>query len=80
MPYIKKEQRMELLERLPNDVGELNYCINKIIVSYIEEKGENYQTYNDIMGVLACVQHELYRRKVGPYEDVKIEENGDLDE
>jgi len=28
--------------------------------------------------VLSAVTHELYRRVIGPYEDEKIRENGDV--
>ena len=38
----------------------------------------NYQTMNDIMGALAGAQIEFYRRKVAPYEDTKIKDNGDV--
>lgn len=34
---------------------------------------------NEVIGVLACVQMELYHRVTRPYEEGKIEENGDLD-
>ena len=34
--------------------------------------------YNRSMGVLECIKSEWYRRQVGPYEDKKIRENGDV--
>lgn len=49
-----------------------------MIRDYIKTKGESYQTYNDIMGALEGAKLELYRRKIGIYEDKKIEENGDV--
>lgn len=80
MPYIKKEAR-EALNFLGGNIastpGELNYFFTNTIVKYIELKGESYQTYNDIIGALECCKQELYRRKISPYEDKKIEENGD---
>jgi len=30
------------------------------------------------MGVLECVKQEFYRRRAVPYEEEKIEENGDI--
>lgn len=78
MPYVTQKQRKELLDRPPKDAGELNYYLTTVIGSYIEEKGERYQTYNDIIGVLSCIQHELYRRKIAPYENKKIKSNGDV--
>lgn len=62
----------------------------------------NYQDYNDVMGVLACARREFERRlwtmglptdalnildeyatrfyheRVAPYEDIKIQQNGDV--
>jgi len=32
----------------------------------------------DRVGALRCAWNEFYRRKAGPYEDTKIEENGDV--
>ncbi len=76
MPYIKPEKRFKW-EDVEN-AGELNYHITKIINQYIKFKGKSYQTYNDIIGALACQSQELYRRKIAPYEDRKCEVNGDV--
>lgn len=81
MPYIdpKIKQRIE-----PHDsssirtAGELNYTLTTLIKGYLEYKGESYQTYNDIIGALEGCKLELYRRKIAPYEDKKIKENGDV--
>lgn len=77
MPYIDLEKRLGAMMS-PESAGELNYKITCIIKEYIEEKGEKYQTYNDIMGVLEGAKLELYRRKIGAYEDIKIKDNGDV--
>lgn len=61
-----------------NCAGDLNYAFTKIIHSYIKQNGENYQNYNDAIGALESCKLELYRREVAPYEDVKIEVNGDV--
>ena len=83
MPYIKDKRRREQLVgsgilAIPKNAGELNYKITMVCKQYLEDKGESYQTYNDILGVLAAVPLELYRRKIAPYEDKKIKENGDV--
>jgi len=78
MPYIKKEDRKKLLDSKPQNTGELNYCITFLLTEYLETKGEKYQTYNDMVGALECAKLELYRRKIGKYEDEKIESNGDV--
>ncbi len=80
MPYIKKERRIMLDEyNLPQNAGELNYCLAKICNKYLVT-GEkiNYQRYNDIIGALEGCKLEIYRRLVIPYEDKKIAENGDV--
>ena len=84
MPYIKKEDRNKLKDYINNEVqgpenaGQLNFIFTKIILDYISKKGQNYQNYNDIIGALECCKIELYRRSIGPYEDIKITENGDV--
>jgi hypothetical protein len=37
-----------------------------------------YFNYNRAIGVLECIKLEFYRRMVGPYEDIKIKEAGDV--
>jgi len=81
MPYIKKERRDDLLDMIGKPAqtpGELNFLVTSLIKDYIEVKGLNYQTINDIKGALGCAWDEFYRRKGIPYEDKKIEENGDV--
>jgi hypothetical protein len=76
MPYISQEQRKQLEKRPPENAGELNYILTTIIMGYLSDP--NYQRYNDVVGVLTCIQHEIYRRQIADYEDLKIKENGDL--
>ena len=76
MPYIKQKRREEII--FPENCGELNFFITEILATYIVAKGESYQTYNDIMGALEGAKLEIYRRKIAPYEDKKIKENGDV--
>jgi len=81
MPYIKNYLREELVEAdqvVPSDAGELNYVFTKIAHNYWISCGQNYQAFNDIIGALEGCKLELYRRKVAPYEDKKILENGDV--
>lgn len=79
MPYIKKTNR-ELLElgdpiRTP---GELNYCITEMIKQYVKDHGLSYRVLNDVVGALESSKLEFYRRVVVPYENKKIEQNGDV--
>lgn len=82
MPYIKKVIRDSLLKDtrwvIPTSAGELNYMITLLIHDYLRENGNNYQAMNDIIGALDGCKMEFYRRKVAPYEDIKIQENGDV--
>ena len=58
--------------------GDLNYLITSLLNVYLKKKGEKYQTYNDIIGVLECAKIEYYRKHISPYENKKIKENGDV--
>lgn len=86
MPYIKKEDRVAFAEEnvgvlfpLANNAGELNYAITKVVLEYINDGVPiNYQKFNDALGALEGAKLELYRRLIAPYEDKKIEENGDV--
>lgn len=78
MPYIKKVFREDLKKRTPETAGELNYEITCLIQTYIKNNGKDYQNINDVIGALEGAKLEFYRRIVAPYEDLKIEENGDV--
>lgn len=87
MPYIKAEDRAKFARALdevgdnrPQTAGELNYLITKIVDSFLWKDGTQprYQDYNDVMGALEGAKLELYARKIRPYEDKKIDENGDV--
>jgi hypothetical protein len=59
--------------------GDLNYSITRLLSLVLDLVGSpKYHSFNAAVGVLECVKLELYRRKVAPYEDQKIEENGDV--
>lgn len=87
MPYIKPEQRPEIdimlepliqhMSALPieDQDGALNYATTKIIKHVYPVK---YFHLNRALGVLTAIQQELYRKIIGPYEDAKIIENGDV--
>jgi len=80
MPYINKGKRWGIADGdCPETAGELNYALTVICHQYWRQNGENYQAFNDIIGALEGCKMELYRRRVAPYEDKKIEENGDVE-
>ena len=88
MPYIKPSSRpaidkllaplVEHLKSLPleDQDGSINYSVTKIIKNIYPQK---YFHYNRALGVLEAIKLELYRHIIGPYEDLKIKENGDLE-
>jgi hypothetical protein len=88
MPYIKKDQRpgidaqidplLKYLQALPQEEqdGALNYSVTKIIKNLYPKK---YFHLNRALGVLSAISLELYRHIIGPYEDQKITENGDVE-
>ncbi len=85
LPYIKSHtrQRFEnslhsIMQNIPQDAGELNYLITRIIDLYIQIKGKNYANLNEVIGVVECVKLEYYRRIILDYENIKINENGDV--
>ena len=81
MPYIKQDARDSLgmtCQRPPSTAGELNYLITVLAQKFIADHGGNYEAYNAAIGALECAKLELYRRRVCPYEDSKIAENGDV--
>lgn len=81
MPYIKKEDRVNLDLYLrsihPASSGELNFCITRLIQNFLGAN-PNYTTYNATIGALECAKLELYRRVICEYEDNKITDNGDV--
>ena len=85
MPYIEKIDREYyeyiLIEAKAQGIataGDLNYLITKLCNIYLNESGECYKTYNEIIGVLESAKLEYFRRNVAPYENKKIKENGDV--
>jgi len=81
MPYIKQDTRklLKVPGVKPMCAGDLNYKIHDLLNDYLFLKQESYQTYNDIIGVLECVKQEVYRRRIAPYEEIKLTQNGEVD-
>jgi hypothetical protein len=90
MPYIKSEKRKLIVEnggRVDGTVvhsdfidcaGDLNYAFTILAVDYLQRKGLNYQSINDVVGAFVNAKDEFNRRVTAEYEDNKIEENGDV--
>ena len=93
MPYIKPELRTELdndidqiiklikLYPIDDRDGNVNYTLTRIIMGALEpDEGWKYKNMQRVMGLLACMQQEIYRRKIAPYEDKVAKFNGDVGE
>lgn len=84
MPYITQERRRHLnnaidwQKLLPGNAGELNYLVSVICAEYVAKKGLKYSVLAEVQSALHGAMDEFNRRIVGPYEDTKIEENGDI--
>ena len=93
MPYIKKEQRVQVdtqIKELANSIlntigydktqraGVLNYTITKLLPEIYTLDKVRYSDLNEIIGILECCKHEFYRRGVVPYENLKLLENGSV--
>lgn len=79
MPYLKCiNKELINLGTVPKSAAELNYKVSALCNEMLKEKGVKYSEINALIGALECAKMELYRRIASPYEDVKIEENGDV--
>ena len=84
MPYIPQQQRIDIhndlmvegIDWTPENAGELNFLVSTFIANYIRTKGLKYAVVNEMIGALECAKMELNRVIIGPYEDIKIQENG----
>ena len=93
MPYVHNDVRLwvnpalngllvDLSNLLDNErAGAVNYCITRIVAGAMKpEKGWNYESLLKAHGTFGAAAEEFYRRLIAPYEDVKIEKNGDIPE
>ena len=89
MPYIPQADRPNLehiattaskvlLPGTQDFAGRLNFLISTILLRCLDDAGMNYRNMNEIVGVLGCVEMEIYRRVIAEYEDEKIKVNGDV--
>ena len=66
----------------PNDfsnyLGRINYCFSRVIGQLVQKP--SYKKIAMATGVLENIKQEFYRRVASPYENKKINENGDIRE
>lgn len=84
MPYVQPSYRYLIDDHLCEvhqhiqSPGDLNYAITTLCSEYLAIRGLRYSNINEVVGVLECAKMELYRRVAAPYEESKINENGDV--
>jgi hypothetical protein len=80
MPYINENDRDYLRPTagIAGTPGELNFQITCLVTEYLATHGYSYSTINDIVGAIEGSKLEFYRRVAAPYEEAKIEANGDV--
>jgi hypothetical protein len=79
MPYVDPQARALIATGTPPaTVGELTFVVYRAALRYLVGSPNSYQTRAEIIAALECAKQEFYRRHVAPYEDRKIEENGDV--
>ena len=88
MPYISVEDRERWnmgLEFLWEHIqsggisnGDLNYLYSMLARFYLDKHGRSYNTMSDVVKALECAKLEFYRREMAPYENTKLEQNGDV--
>lgn len=80
MPYIDPADRDDLEPKSTREAmtpSELNYQITCLVDTYLVAN-VSYDSINEVVGVLECSKLEAYRRIAAPYEDHKIDVNGDV--
>lgn len=85
MPYLPDEDRKRLLDERPDDAvnpGELNYVLTRRAIQYLETRqvggGIRYGDLAEVVGAFEAAKLEFVRRVMAPYENTKIEQNGDV--
>lgn len=91
MPYLTDKDKEEIknsvdylsdtLERKPIEsfAGYINYLNFVFVRRWINKNGKKYFVFAAIIGTLVCCVLEIYRRLIAPYEDSKINSNGDVE-
>jgi hypothetical protein len=84
MPYISKDSRHKFdkaikeLSTYISHKGDLNYVISEIVGQLLLKGEIGYTTISNWIDGVHGAERELTRRLLNPYEDLKIEQNGDV--
>ena len=87
MPYIMQEHRSYYDKPLEDltftlgqegwNAGHVTYILYRIVLQWFKDV-PSYATIANIRGCLVGTMTEFDRREAAPYEDSKIEDNGDV--
>jgi hypothetical protein len=86
MPYTKQRDR-DLIRAIVRELakavkvkGDLNYAICELVGELcIRDGGLGYTTTSNWIDGVHGAERELTRRLLGPYEDLKAQQNGDVE-
>lgn len=78
MPYIDPAARPVVDREGAETVGELTYVLTQAVLRFLPTY-PSFADYAEAVAALECTKLELYRRAVGPHEDLAALRNGDLD-
>lgn len=83
MPYIDpadrgQDEALRKIARTLTDKGDLTWALSVLVDEWVCNYGPSFDVLGDALGSLDATSKEFYRRVVAPYEDTKIEVNGDV--
>ena len=84
MPYILEKDRPKFAKAIEDlaikieSKGDLNYVISDLVGRLILKTKISYTQISEWIDGVHGAERELTRRLLDPYEDIKIEENGDV--
>jgi len=84
MPYIIDRDKKDMDEAIDNlfrfldTKGNLNYAICELVGRVILDTGVNYTNMSEKIDAVHDAETELRRRLLDAYEDIKMEQNGDV--
>lgn len=80
---LKSSNKLQIQSSFANIGGHLNYAITVILASVFDEQFRHNdcseRLQEDIMSLLYTLEEDWYDRKVASYEDIKKEENGEVE-
>ena len=81
MPYLPDHDRREKLATgkvLPASGAEINFIICDMLDSFVARHGKNYKVLAEAQSALTMASFEFQRRVVGPYEQERFTECGEV--